>query len=426
MSMDIYDILDSYYSSVYDSTSVNTSSTTNSANSASDLKSFMTSIKELSGNLSKALNTLFANSGSIFNQMSATSGNTDFLSVVSDSKKLSASSAASYDISIKQLATSQKNTGAWLKSSASAVSNGFSTGNNQFSIDTNGKTYNLNVNISASDTVESAQKKVADAINKSGSGLTATVSTAKDGTSSLSVTSKTGDKNSFEFSGSNFITALNLNNKTSTAQDAMYSVNGSEWQYSDSNTVTISDGITATLKKATSGDDSVKVNVGKDTDSIVNAATDLVNSYNALMKEANSLKAAGNSSLARQLSGIASTYAASLEKAGITTGKDGMLSIDKKKLTSAAESGELQKALGFRTDGSSSMGFASKLEQLSNTANRDPSNYLSVADRTTLKNSEKSKYDPTSEMYSNQYLNFKDYNTMNQWLGIGSLFDQMF
>lgn len=339
----------------------------------------------------------------------------------------------SYEVAVKQLAAAQKNTGNALKSDGNAIESavqngGLSVGSNRLSISIGNKNYDFNINVTADDTNKSLQSKVAQAINKKGIGVTASLSTNSDGESVLSLDSKnTGTANCFEISGGNLVSALGLDNKTNTAANAVYTVNGGEEKESSSNTVSIKDGITTTLKKTTATGENVKISLNKDTGSIVDSVKNLVENYNSLLKEASELKDAGRSSLFRQLSGVASTYKSSLEKAGISVGKDGTLSINEERVKKAAEGNDLYRALGLSSTGSySNYGFISKLEQVSGKASLKPESFLTQADNKAIQNSAKSKYDSTSLVKNNSYLSVKQINQMNQWMGQGTLFDTFF
>lgn len=276
---------------------------------------------------------------STFQKMNAVSSNTDYLSV--DSSSEATSRFQDTAIGIQQIATGQKNQGANLKSSDLY---GGGLGRQLFEIEIDGKTTSLAVDVKAGDTNKDVQTKIAGAINEKGLGVSASVVSNKDGTSSLTVASKNignNDKNRFAIRDVGTGTAVyntGVDTRAQDAQDAVFTVNG-ETRTSSTNTVSLGEGVKVNLKQATGGE-TVRVSVQQDSGYAVNKLQDIVKSYNQLLSAAKS--GSGNDNLKNDLINTAKTYMATLGKFGFSVDADGYLSVNEKKLTAAAEDGSLQ------------------------------------------------------------------------------------
>lgn len=183
-------------------------------------------------------------------------------------------------------------------------------------------------------TNEQMYKEMADAINESGMGVKAEVST-KDGNVQLTLTSeKTGEANAFKVEGS-FAEETGLNKVSTEAQDAKYTVskNGRQAQEytAEENTVSMDFGrMSATLKK----EGKTTLEVGVDNDKVISAVKDVVESYNSAitMLQDNFDRGYG---VERQLGNMLRMGVSerSLEKVGIKQDAEGQLHLDEAKLT---------------------------------------------------------------------------------------------
>ncbi len=251
--------------------------------------------------------------------------------ISSDDKVVSASSTAinsslSYDVNVKQLATGQTNQSTNLKSSDLSV---MGEGKKSFSLDVVGKTVDLSVDITKDDTNKSALDKIAKAINSSKTGVSASVKTGEDGNISLVMSGSTGVKNSFDIKGTD-ISSLGIN-KTVSATDAKYSINGRDYT-SDSNKVKTSDGrINLELKSVGTS----KVSSSYDGASATSLVSGFVDSLNKVMNSLADMPAS------RKVAGLAKTLkinsfdAGEMANIGISFDKNGTLKVDEKKMTSA-------------------------------------------------------------------------------------------
>lgn len=246
-------------------------------------------------------------------------------------------STAQYAVTVSQVATSQRNEGkAFSTSTYGGLAKGISTLGIQVA---GGAERQVSVNVLATDNNGQALKKFANAINSSDAGVRAEVKT-KDNTQYLSITSKnTGISNSFTIRDvvGTAATTLQLGNKVKDATDALYTVNGTSYQ-SASNKVTIDNGnVSLNLNNTTVG--TVKVNVGKDDSKIVDAAQNLVTSFNNLhrtLSNSASVTKRGERVLNGVENLVGKTRAADFASIGIAVDKTtGDLTFDASKLSDA-------------------------------------------------------------------------------------------
>jgi len=293
----------------------------------------------------------------------------------SDSKKVTAAASAgaankAYDVKVHAIATSQKNSGAFLSKTDPSV---VSKGANQFNLTIGGKTTKISAVISDNDTNDQALTKLKDAVNAAKTGVTASIVTDEQtGKKKLELSSdKTGTGQAFEVEDvtGNAMSATGVQQATEQASDASYSVNGGATQTSQSNTIELEKGkVTATLAAASS--EAVTVRIKPDEDRILSQVKDLVSGYNTMharLKEAGGVM---NSSVRKSMESIvdSSTY----ERIGIHRNGDGTLKLDdeqfKKSLSSNFE--QTSKAI------SGSYGLADRLSSAAARYNEIPASSL--------------------------------------------------
>ncbi len=294
------------------------------SSSTNFLKTYNSSMSSLMTSASK----LRASNSSVWNSTEVKSSNEAVMDV---EQKYRMSSNDTYEVNVKQLAAGQVN------STDSVQSKDFAKQDAVLSISNEKGTRTFEVKAQDAEgnfkTNEQMYKEMAAAINESGMGVKAEVST-KDNTSQLTLTSeKTGKDNAFKVEGS-FAEETGLNKVSKEAQDAVYTVskNGRQAQeYAASeNKVSMDFGrMSATLKKT--GETTLKV--GVDDDKVVSAVKDVVKEYNSAvtMLQDNFDRGYG---VERQLGnmlrmGVAD---ASLKKVGITQDAEGQLHLDESKL----------------------------------------------------------------------------------------------
>jgi flagellar hook-associated protein 2 len=316
-------------------------------------------------------------------------------------------------VKIDQTAAGQMNEGA--RMIANATFEG-SSGTNKFKIETGGKITEFSVKVSAGDSNKDIQQKMADAINKAGISVKATVQTDSATNSSIlkleSTNTGSDPKNSFTVTDitGNLAAKTGANDVTRQGQDAIYSVNGGPVRTSQSNTVNLGNGVSATFKKAF--EEAVTISRGKNIDFAKSTVEDMARSYNKLYSEAAQRTGDPKSqNLASKMVSISKTYSGSLSSIGIGFDTNGLMTIDTSKMNEAAKSGKLEKF--FTENSGNNYGLTNQLSRLSDSVSRNTSNYVS----SSLFGSGSGG----NFAYSN-HGNLIQYN----YLGSGSLFDYMF
>ena len=372
-----------------------------------DALRYITSIKAASKNLKNALGDL---SGAAFAKKTPVSSDKDIMSVSYFGNR--PGDIKNSTVRIFQTAAGQENTGTKLATSDTFGSSGI----NKFSINVGGKTTELSISISASDTNGSVQKKIADAINSSGAGVVAAVENDATTNSSLLKISSNGtgnnDNNKFTLSDitGNLVAKTGANDISSVARDAIYSVNGGPQRTSQSNTVDLGGGLNVTFNKAS--EKTVTISTGKDMEYAKTAVENLVKSYNDLYVEAIQRQSdAKSQNLATKMIGISKTYNSSLSRIGIGFDKDGKMTLDNSKFNEAVENGRLEQF--FTENSGKNYGFTNMLSRLASNVSLNTSNYVS-----------------RSEFYSNLTENFaySSFGSLIQYnyLSAGLIFDYSF
>ena len=365
-------------------------------------------VKSAANSLSSALKDL---SGPAFTQNTMVSSNTDAMTVNYSGNNLG--SMGDFSVKIDQVAMGQLNEGSRLQSDSLYSGD---RGVNRFEIDTGGRTTQLSVNVMAGDSNRDVQQKMATAINNAGLGLRATVEAdSKTGVSTLRVESTnvgTADRNAFTIRDvtGNAVAQTGANDVSRERQDAIYSINGGETQTSQSNTINIATGLSATLREASN--EAITVTRGKDANRAISAVESMARSYNNMFSAA-----AGNvadpkaQALASRSMNITSAYSRVLSEIGISFDSSGRMLVNSQKLSQAAENGKLEQF--FMENRGKNFGFTASMGRLADNVATNTSNFVS------------------SSMFGNSisenftYSGFGNLNQLN-FMGSGSLLDYMF
>ena len=377
--------------------------------SSSALK-YVTDIKESGADLRSSLNGL--TSGAAFRQKNMVSSDTQSMTITSSMDRYALADASDITVKIDQVASGQVNEGAQLKAGQKAGING----TNQFSIEIDGKKHQFAIQVSASDTNKDVQRKMADVINAGGFAITATVEENKgDQTSMLKLQSSkvgAGPENEFvvkDVLGS-AVAKTGANNITQGAQDAIYRVNGGDARTSKTNTVALSNNVTATLKKASS--DEITVSAGTDRGAAEKQINEMVNSYNRLygatLENAEDSK---SNRLFTKITSISRTYSSALNKVGIGFDQNGYMTVNKEQMEKSLQDGSLER---FLTEGSNAnFGFANQLSRAASDVINNTSRYVSQASIS------QSLFDPSSTYGAIDTMLLKN----NPYYNSGLLFD---
>ena len=369
---------------------------------------YVTNLKSASKNLSSTIKEL---STTAFSSRTIASSDNDKMTVKYSGQNTAGFSPIS--VNIKQTAAAQQNTGAGME----AASYKGNVGANQFTIEKGGKTTQFDVKVEAGDSNKDVQQKMADAINKSGIGVKATVETdEKTKTSVLKLESDASGsdaKNGFTIKDKtgDLVARTKAGDVTQKGRDAIYSVNGGADRKSATNNVSLGNGVTAELKKATDGGE-VTVSRGKNNDYAMSAVESLVKNYNELYsasaQNTDDLKA---QKLATKMVNTSKAYIGTLSNVGIGFDKDGKMTLDKAQLSKASESGKLEQF--FTENSGKNYGFTNQLSKLADNVTRNTSSYVSSSQFGSA----------LSQDFS--YSSFGDLIQYN-FLSAGSIFDYSF
>lgn len=295
-------------------------------------KSSVNFIKEYNTQMSDLMssaNTLRgSNTSGVMSDLAVTSSDS---SVATATERYTVRSAKDITLEVDQIAQTQENISTGVYGAASATE----SMNFNITLNTGGR---VDVNVAsnydngAAKTNIQMLKEAADQINRSNSKITASV-IEKDGTARLQITGKdTGSQNNFQVAG-NMGAASGAQDAARSAQDAMYSVTegGRKSSYtSESNQITV-DMARIGVNLVSTG--KTTISAAQDNDKVAAALGDFVDSYNSTLKFLNDNADRGTgveTQLKRLLSGMGS--AESLKQMGISTKKDGTLSLDKELL----------------------------------------------------------------------------------------------
>jgi len=276
---------------------------------------------------------------------------------------------ARYDIEVSALAAGQHNIGTLLPSEEAPLAEGTYS----FTVSFDQEQYSFRFNVAAESSAFDLQSKLSDFINKTGIGLEAQVAYNKDlRVSRLELSAKqTGiyGKSSFtltdtakpEGAEAGLVEAFGLNQVSSPAKNARYSVNGTPYE-SPENTAVYDDTLLLSFRSVT--DTPVSVRPIPDRGAVYDALEEFTVSYNRLIQAGRNTVQENKSSayLLRGLSHLVASHYSSLDSIGITADEEGYLTLDPDKVNKAAASGDAEFVL--RADSSFLKALDTRLESV--------------------------------------------------------------
>ena len=271
---------------------------------------------------------------SVFNDRTATSSDPNVLTAAAfDAFSTDTGAAeATYNISVSQLAVAQENTGLELNAADPSVVN---LGITTFNININGQDHELSIEVVEGETNEAVLQKMAAAINDASIGVTAQITAGSaEGTQQLVVTAdQTGMTGSFTVSdvSGNAMGATGADTASTAAQDAMYTVNGTDYA-SQTDTIYLDDGLVTV--NLTGVGESI-LTVGPDQNEVKNAITAFVSEVNSFIDFLESNSDYIKDEVLSSINSFITDHETEMESFGITQGEDGNLVIDADKLTTA-------------------------------------------------------------------------------------------
>lgn len=347
------------YSNAYSNsfaTAINSAMNNAVGNFSSSFGSSLKGLQQSAGALSNK-------NSSVYNTPKAVSTSSNFSVAVQGGAAF-----ATHAVQISNLATAQKNISAGLASKSAVTLN---PSDNKFSITKDGKSYNFEVDTTKSANNGEMLKSVAEAINKKGIGVSASVATDESGNAKITLKSNdTGTKNAFTVEGS-LATNLGFNKVSEAAVNAKGTLDNKAFE-SASNTLNLDNGKTAiTLKDTNTTAETFQV--VKDEKGITAGVEAFVKSYNNFMDFADNNSSKGVDILKKQMSSAIKNDRFDLQDLGITSDENGRLKLNKDTLGKLVNSDSNQIKSKLSNIGS----FAESINRRANSAMKSPlTNFL--------------------------------------------------
>jgi len=332
---------------------------------AIDLKENARALENITQDLSDS------SSGEMTFKKSAVSSDPDVVSASYIGDSSLAADDETFDIDVKQLASTQINTGNYLQPRSKMIQ----PGDYSFDLSINNVTYEFQFAVENNETVNNIQNKLARLINRSNIGLTANIKEDNLGNTAINIESeatgisgsepvifkiepsslsnnnssddsylsdtKSIDNNTFVARNASLINTLGLDRVSQYPSNAIFDVNDEE-RASMSNSITINK--TYALELSDTTDKPVTISLKADADSIAESISELVSGYNNLISVAgdkDNSKFQGTERLYKEITAIARSHKNQLENNGLTLNKDGTISTNKEVISEAAESNQL-------------------------------------------------------------------------------------
>uniref|UniRef100_UPI004056FDBC flagellar filament capping protein FliD n=1 Tax=Agathobacter sp. TaxID=2021311 RepID=UPI004056FDBC len=330
-------------------------------------------IKENAKNIQNVVASLSDNYGDFgdsFRKKVAMSNNTDIVEAKYIGDGTEENSIESFNIEVNRLASPQVNVGNYLKNDTLS----FPYGSYSFDLNTGSSSYEFQFSVNKTDTNQDILKKLANLINHSTLGITATIrngttGTGGAGTSALALTSKQtglaeGERCLFDITpaitseSKNAMQTLGIDKIYQEPKNSIFMINGTE-HTSLSNTFTINNTFELTLKKTTENDSPVGVGFKTSNEAIADNIMSLIDAYNNILEVAEANKESeisdGNK-LYNEVSGISKSRKESLASIGLIVADNGSISLDKEQLAAAIKPERAESTFGLLSRLKSIMG----------------------------------------------------------------------
>ena len=224
-----------------------------------------------------------------------------------------------------------------------------------FQIDADDESYSFKLKLSGNTSNEAVLGRLSDFINRTGIGLESSVHSDSSGkTIKLTIKSRLkssgepevmhfslkdiNDKNNNSEDG--IVSHYGLDNVMLESEGALFELNG-ELTKSKTNTFFLNNSIEVKLKKVSP--DNITIGEMPDGDRIFSKVSDVLNSFNSLIKLADSNSTDKSARrLSRNLNNVIKSNRSELLECGIVQNADGTLSLDEEKAYEAAVSGKLK------------------------------------------------------------------------------------
>ena len=312
---------------------------------AIDIKENAKSIQHVVASLSDSYGT-FADS---FRKKVAESSDESSVGVkyIGDGKE--GNEVEAFDIEVKRLSSPQINLGNYLPNDEHSLE----PGTYSFDINTSNASYEYQFTVKPSENNITILKKLANLINNSTVGITASIHTytSEDETThacALGLTSKQTGINTGETSIFDITPGLNSASKEAleilgideiyrTPENSLFVLNGEEFS-SLSNTFTINDTFELSLNGVSTNGQPAHINFKADVDAVADNINSLLDAFNGILHvaENSSTKATGETNkLLLEMSAMSRARRESLSQIGLSVADNGVISLDKEVLSEA-------------------------------------------------------------------------------------------
>jgi flagellar hook-associated protein 2 len=271
---------------------------------------------------------------SVFNDRTAQSSDSNVLTGAAFDafSQESGATEATYTIAVTQLAQAQENVGIALSTTEVSPVN---EGTNTFNININGHDQELIIEVQAGDTNETVFRKIETAINEAGIGVTADVITgSSEGTQQLTIRNNTtGQENTFSISDvdGNVVAETGLGVVSTDAQDAVYSVDGTDYVSGNNNNY-LDGGL---VEVALRGEGEATLTVAPDQGKVEEAISNFISGLNEFTDFFENNEAYIKDDALSTVHTFVADHKQELESLGISEGEDGRLIVDNSKLSEA-------------------------------------------------------------------------------------------
>ena len=294
-------------------------------------------LKENARELSSIASQLSGNSSSgMIIRQSAVSDNPDVVSVEYSGR--GSSGVKAFDVSVRQLATPQINSGNYLPPASKILA----TGEYSFDLSISDITYEFEFAVNENDTSKSVQEKISRLINRSNIGLDASIASDDMGNTALVVKSvSTGvggtkpvifevRENMTEASKkTSAVDTLGLNRVLQYPANAVYSIDNNE-KTSASNVIRINHAFELTFHKVQEVPP-VSISLKADADAAVDSINDLMTGYNKLISVATDdtkSSFSGSERLRKQFVSLTHAYSSLLTSSGLDINDNGSITVN--------------------------------------------------------------------------------------------------
>lgn len=324
------------------------------------------------------------NENGLLDKKSAYSTDEDIASVTYIGSEQHNGTVPEFDLEVRSLASSQENLGLFLPTDEliSLPADTYS-----FDVAINDMNYEFQFSIGENETNGELQERLIRLINNSDIGIRASIAES-EGRTSLRLTSEAfglpnGKSKIFSVSDdrtskiSGMVEYFGIDFTSREASNASFLINGEE-RSSSSNHFTLGNLFEVQLKGISPENESVKIGLKTDVESLTDNVVNLIGGYNDFIKAASSYLESQTRSkkLVKEVNGIANLYNDSMNRMGLSVQEDGSIEIDQNQLRQTAlQSGNIAQTFDYIKD------FSNALLRKSTQVSLNPMDYV---DRTMV------------------------------------------